>query len=577
VVTVHRSAQCCKIYFKSIRHPVSLTLFSEFPSHGQKSDVSQASRNTTDSAVELNDCNVPSLTSQTEHLLIVQTKRRPLQYLKYYTSTIKQMTSRRIPKPKPTMAVVTTMMVSRRNTSSSTSSARLLLSFIITTTAAVFVGVVDILGICIVDIGGGRRSPSTLPVFVSAFSIDPILHFGAGAVAGGVGAVAAYPFDYVKSQLQTPYGKERWGPGGTKTAEGESVGGGGAGGGGLQCAWDTLVEYGPQRFYKGVTIQVLGIAPEKGIKLGVNDVLKHICLGEFGGHFPLWAQIIAGATAGACQTTASSPLEVMKVGLQTSNKTIAQVWNDIGGAQGLYRGADACLVRDVVWTAVCFPLYAYWVDDCSISTFVAGAMSGVIASFITTPADVVKTRILSQDERSVRQREAMTMVTEFHVDLEPTIQDSGIVELSSVMNVVETNPNHGEIALGGSAGTILSPVLTTSTALAAVNSTSSSWTDVYANQEFINMDEQDSPAIEKSLSSSSSSTELVQSRHIVGGSDDKNYHFIPTFMSILQAEGASVLFSGATERCIGAIPRFGTTLALHDYLEHYMDKAGWFS
>jgi solute carrier family 25 aspartate/glutamate transporter 12/13 len=170
---------------------------------------------------------------------------------------------------------------------------------------------------------------------------DPIIHFSCGAVAGSAGAVAAYPFDYIKSQMQTAYGREKY----------EN---------GLDALVDT-VQRNPLHLYKGVGVQVLGIAPEKGIKLGVNDVLATIFYSSMGS-FPLWGQIVSGGIAGACQVVASSPLEVMKVGLQTSDMSIQQVWEEVGGVKGLFRGAEACILRDVLFTAICFPLYAYWVQ-----------------------------------------------------------------------------------------------------------------------------------------------------------------------------------------------------------------------
>ncbi len=44
---------------------------------------------------------------------------------------------------------------------------------------------------------------------------------------------------------------------------------------------------------------------------------------------------------------------------------------------------------------------------------------------------------------------------------------------------------------------------------------------------------------------------------------------------IVKQEGIGALFSGVNERCIGAIPRFGTTLAMHDVLEKCVANAGW--
>ena len=46
---------------------------------------------------------------------------------------------------------------------------------------------------------------------------------------------------------------------------------------------------------------------------------------------------------------------------------------------------------------------------------------------------------------------------------------------------------------------------------------------------------------------------------------------------VVKREGIVVLFSGMNERCLGAIPRFGTTLAMHDLLEQYISNAGLLS
>ena len=403
-------------------------------------------------------------------------------------------------------------------------------------------------------------SSSSVAVVSALSSIDPILHFGAGAVAGGVGAIAAYPFDYIKSQLQTPYGKQRWGTAPSTGEPADTEGGGGGGGGGLQCAWDTLREYGPQRFYKGVTVQVIGIAPEKGLKLGVNDVLKQICLAQTGGQFPLWAQIIAGGTAGACQVLASSPLEVMKVGLQTSNKTKYEVWNDIGGPRGLFRGATACIVRDVLFTAVCFPLYAYWVEDCSVPTFFAGALSGVIASFVATPPDVIKTRILSQDERGTTTivETINGLETQVNGNVESNTQRS-LVRAPETVDLSIDNDSVGSVVISPALGGRIGP------------STNSSlpWTDIYTDQDFANIGSRSGDG------ASSPSAAADQSSMSTPRSQDRDSNPWTVFLTVLKVEGVSVLFSGVTERCIGAVPRFGTTLAMHDYLEHVMDKAGW--
>lgn len=192
---------------------------------------------------------------------------------------------------------------------------------------------------------------------------DPVIHFSVGAVAGGMGAVAAYPFDYIKSQMQTEFGSQRFDNG-------------------WHAFTSTLAE-NPWNLYRGVGVQVLGIAPEKGIKLGVNDVLHTSFVTSMGG-FPIWAQIISGGLAGACQVVASSPLEVLKVGLQTSDMEFEQVWKQVGGVKGLFRGAEACILRDVLFTAVCFPLYAAWVDSSMNCKFLLASMPTLCINFVLT-------------------------------------------------------------------------------------------------------------------------------------------------------------------------------------------------
>lgn len=190
---------------------------------------------------------------------------------------------------------------------------------------------------------------------------DPVVHFGVGAVAGAAGAVAAYPFDYIKSQMQAKESSSDSSTAGlTETSNSSSHR---QWENGYEAFIDIVSERGPLQLYKGVGVQVAGIAPEKGIKLGVNDVLTTAFQTANNGAFPLWCQVISGATAGACQVLASSPLEVLKVGLQTSERDLQQVWSDIGGFGGLFRGAEACIARDVLFTAVCFPLYNYLVES----------------------------------------------------------------------------------------------------------------------------------------------------------------------------------------------------------------------
>lgn len=73
------------------------------------------------------------------------------------------------------------------------------------------------------------------------------------------------------------------------------------------------------------------------------------------------------------------------------------------GIIGLYKGVAACLLRDVPFSAIYFPTYSHLKKDMFgesptkklgvIQLLTAGAIAGMPAAYLTTPCDVVKTRL----------------------------------------------------------------------------------------------------------------------------------------------------------------------------------------
>jgi solute carrier family 25 aspartate/glutamate transporter 12/13 len=91
-------------------------------------------------------------------------------------------------------------------------------------------------------------------------------HFALGAIAGGIGATAVYPIDLVKTRLQNQRSKGVvMLPDGSKLPHYR---------GAVDCFLQTVKREGFFGLYRGLGPQLVGVAPEKAIKLTVNDLLR---------------------------------------------------------------------------------------------------------------------------------------------------------------------------------------------------------------------------------------------------------------------------------------------------------------
>jgi solute carrier family 25 (mitochondrial aspartate/glutamate transporter), member 12/13 len=63
-------------------------------------------------------------------------------------------------------------------------------------------------------------------------------------------------------------------------------------------------------------LKLITVAPEKAIKLTMNDFMRRSLTNKKTGELPLYAEILAGCTAGASQVIFTNPLEIVKIRLQ---------------------------------------------------------------------------------------------------------------------------------------------------------------------------------------------------------------------------------------------------------------------
>uniref|UniRef100_A0A8C0RK06 Uncharacterized protein n=1 Tax=Canis lupus familiaris TaxID=9615 RepID=A0A8C0RK06_CANLF len=104
--------------------------------------------------------------------------------------------------------------------------------------------------------------------------------YGLGSIAGAVGATAVYPIDLVKTRMQNQRS--------TGSFVGELMYKNS-----FDCFKKVLRYEGFFGLYRGLLPQLLGVAPEKAIKLTVNDFVRDKFMRK-DGSVPLAAEILAG-------------------------------------------------------------------------------------------------------------------------------------------------------------------------------------------------------------------------------------------------------------------------------------------
>jgi len=174
-----------------------------------------------------------------------------------------------------------------------------------------------------------------------------------------------------------------------------------------------------RKLYRGLLVNLIGVAPEKALKLSLNDIFRR----KLQGNDPQLAvpkQILAGAGAGFGQVIATNPMELTKIFFQLEKVKqdeakkkglppppplkLNNIIRMAGGVRGLYKGTLATLCRDVPFSMIYFPLYATLKElfknangeATSGRVLTASCIAGAFAASLVTPADVVKTRLQMQ-------------------------------------------------------------------------------------------------------------------------------------------------------------------------------------
>ncbi|KAA0046832.1 S-adenosylmethionine carrier 1 [Cucumis melo var. makuwa] len=230
----------------------------------------------------------------------------------------------------------------------------------------------------------------------------------AGSVASFVIEAALYPIDTIKTRLQAVHG------GGKIVLKG---------------------------LYSGLTGNLVGMLPATAIFVGVYEPTKQTLLNSLPENLNALAHLTAGVVGGvassiirvptevvnfSCSITIFCPcllsslfvycFQVVKQRMQTSHFASAsnavQAIVSREGFKGLYAGYGSFLLRDLPFDAIQFCIYeqlrigyklAAQRDPNDPENALIGAFSGAVTGAITTPFDVIKTRLMVQGSNSQYQ------------------------------------------------------------------------------------------------------------------------------------------------------------------------------
>eukprot|EP00581_Thalassiosira_minuscula_P009223 CAMPEP_0183706450 /NCGR_PEP_ID=MMETSP0737-20130205/3276_1 /TAXON_ID=385413 /ORGANISM="Thalassiosira miniscula, Strain CCMP1093" /LENGTH=292 /DNA_ID=CAMNT_0025933863 /DNA_START=29 /DNA_END=907 /DNA_ORIENTATION=+ len=230
----------------------------------------------------------------------------------------------------------------------------------------------------------------------------------AGGLAGTTVDLALFPIDTLKTRLQSPHG--------------------------------FLAAGGFRGVYRGVVAAAAGSSPGAALFFGTYETMKPVIsnlqtqyLGESSSS-PALTHMTAASIGEAAACLVRVPTEVIKSKMQTNaagastlTSTIQMVLAEKDGRAfashifgGLYRGYGITLMREVPFAFIQFPLYERFKIEWAkvqgyktspLQAAACGSVSGGIAAALTTPLDVIKTRLmLGTDKHGVKYTGARDVV-----------------------------------------------------------------------------------------------------------------------------------------------------------------------
>jgi hypothetical protein len=182
-----------------------------------------------------------------------------------------------------------------------------------------------------------------------------------------------------------------------------------------------VLDEGISGLYKGLTASVMREASYSTLRMGGYDLMKDYLGANDPKNTPLWKKLVAGATSGAMGAAIANPTDLVKVRMQaqadgkgnlrsshkyknTFDAFVSIYRNE--GFSGLYKGVWPTTQRAALLTATQLASYDHikhfilnvglLKTDNVFTHFCASVAAGFLAAAVTSPVDVIKTRIMNQ-------------------------------------------------------------------------------------------------------------------------------------------------------------------------------------
>lgn len=177
-------------------------------------------------------------------------------------------------------------------------------------------------------------------------------------------------------------------------------------------------EEGWRGFMRGNGINCVRIVPYSAVQFCTYTILKNSISQREDGHLDTYERLYAGAIAGIASVCATYPMDIVRtrLSIQTASigslqkenlakppgmwATMKDIYRNEGGFKALWRGLIPTTLGVAPYVGINFAAYE-WLRDMladdtrklsTVSTLVAGALSGAIAQTFTYPFDVLRRR-----------------------------------------------------------------------------------------------------------------------------------------------------------------------------------------